>query len=124
MVRLGGFEEVVEYGISGRRVTTSPVAWRSRLFLQRHRLGRTYSRTADKRVLRRCRANQNERSCRGIFLTGHVVSFGAGRGYTGEGRARRGLKHDRGRMRRVEGENWRERVVGKAAGDERVFVPG
>jgi hypothetical protein len=22
------------------------------------------------------------------------------------------------------GENWRERVVGKAAGDERVFIPG
>jgi hypothetical protein len=62
MVRLGGFEEVAEYGISGRRVTTSPVAWRSRLFPQRHRLGRTYSRTADKRVLRRCRANQSERS--------------------------------------------------------------
>jgi hypothetical protein len=27
-------------------------------------------------------------------------------------------------MRRVEGENWRERFVGKAAGDERVFIPG
>ena len=22
------------------------------------------------------------------------------------------------------GENWRERIVGKAAGDERVFIPG
>jgi hypothetical protein len=27
-------------------------------------------------------------------------------------------------MRRVEGENWRERVVGKAAGDEHVFIAG
>ena len=27
-------------------------------------------------------------------------------------------------MRRVEGEDWRERVVGKAAGYERVFIPG
>ena len=27
-------------------------------------------------------------------------------------------------MRRVEGENWREIIVGKAAGDERVFIPG
>jgi hypothetical protein len=27
--------------------------------LQRHRLGRTHSRTADKRVLRRCRTNQS-----------------------------------------------------------------
>jgi hypothetical protein len=26
-------------------------------------------------------------------------------------------------MRRGEGENWRERVVRKAAGDERVFIP-
>jgi hypothetical protein len=26
-------------------------------------------------------------------------------------------------MRRVEGGKWRERVVGKAAGDERVFIP-
>jgi hypothetical protein len=25
-------------------------------------------------------------------------------------------------MRRVEGKKWRERVVGKAAGDERVFI--
>jgi hypothetical protein len=24
----------------------------------------------------------------------------------------------------VEGEKWKERVVGKAAGDERVFIPG
>jgi hypothetical protein len=23
-----------------------------------------------------------------------------------------------------EGENWRERIVGKSAGDERVFIPG
>jgi hypothetical protein len=27
-------------------------------------------------------------------------------------------------MRRVEGEIWRARVVGKTAGDERVFIPG
>jgi hypothetical protein len=27
-------------------------------------------------------------------------------------------------MRRVEEKNWKERVVGKAAGDERVFIPG
>jgi hypothetical protein len=27
-------------------------------------------------------------------------------------------------MRRVEGENWRERVVGKTAGDEHVFIAG
>ena len=27
-------------------------------------------------------------------------------------------------MRRVEGEKWREEVVGKAAGDERVFIAG
>ena len=27
-------------------------------------------------------------------------------------------------MRRVEGGKWRERAVGKAAGDERVFIPG
>jgi hypothetical protein len=27
-------------------------------------------------------------------------------------------------MRRVDGGKWRERVVGKAAGDERVFIPG
>jgi hypothetical protein len=39
--------------------------------------------------------------------------------------ARRGLRHDGGRMRRVEGgEMERERVVGKAAGDKRVFIPG
>jgi hypothetical protein len=32
------------------------------------------------------------------------------------------LRHDgAGEWR---GENWRERVVGKAAGDERVFIPG
>jgi hypothetical protein len=29
-----------------------------------------------------------------------------------------------GAVRRVEGENWRERVVGKAAGDEHVFIAG
>jgi hypothetical protein len=33
---------------------TSLVAWRSRPFPQRHRLGRAHSWTADKRVLRRC----------------------------------------------------------------------
>jgi hypothetical protein len=27
-------------------------------------------------------------------------------------------------MRRVEGKIWRERVVGKAAGDEHVFIAG
>jgi hypothetical protein len=27
-------------------------------------------------------------------------------------------------MRRVEGGRWRERVAGKAAGDERVFIAG
>ena len=32
-------------------MTRSPVTWRSRPFPQRHRLGRTHSRTADKRVL-------------------------------------------------------------------------
>ena len=44
--------------------------------------------------------------------------------HAGEGGARRGLRHDGGRMRRVEGEGgkWRERVVGKAGGDERVFI--
>jgi hypothetical protein len=31
------------------------------------------------------------------------VAFGGGRGHAGEGGARRGLRHDRGRMRRVEG---------------------
>jgi hypothetical protein len=38
------------------------------------------------------------------FLTGRVVSFGGGRRYVGEGGARRGLRHDEGRMKRVEGE--------------------
>ena len=41
------------------------------------------------------------------MLTGRVVSFGGGRGHAGKGGARRGLGHD--------GE-WRERVVGIAAG--------
>jgi hypothetical protein len=58
-----------------------------------------------------------------VFLTGRVVSFGGGRGHAEEGGARRGLRHDGSRMRRVEGGKWRERerVAGKAAGDERLF---
>jgi hypothetical protein len=43
------------------------------------------------------------------------------------GGARRGQRHDRlGRCRKLknEGGEGRERDVGKAAGDERVFIPG
>jgi hypothetical protein len=47
--RLGGGQR--RYGISGRRVATSLVTRRSKPFPQRHRLSRTHSRTADKRVL-------------------------------------------------------------------------
>jgi hypothetical protein len=43
----------------------------------------------------------------------------------GESGARRGLRHDRGRMRRVKGrKKGRRELLEKAAGDERVFIPG
>jgi hypothetical protein len=46
-------------------------------------------------------------------------------GPAGEGGARRDLRHARGHVRRAKGEKKeKERVVGKAAGDERVFIPG
>ena len=53
------------------------------------------------------------------FLTGRAVSFGAGRRPAREGGDRRGLRHE-GRMWRVRRKG-KERVVGKAAGDEHVL---
>jgi hypothetical protein len=53
-----------------------------------------------------------------------VVSFGGEREHAREGKAHRSLRHGRGCIRRVEGGKWRERVVGKAAGDECIFIPG
>ena len=62
---------------------------------------------------------------RHFFLIGRVISFRRREwGMQEKDGARRGLRHDGGRMRRVEGGKMeRERVVGKPAGDERVFIP-
>ena len=60
-----------------------------------------------------------------FFLTGprHIFSEKGG-GVQEKDRARLGLRHDGGRMRKVEGGKWREReFVGKAAVDKRVFIP-
>jgi hypothetical protein len=53
-----------------------------------------------------------------------VGTRGPSRGVSG---ARRGLRHEgavQGRWERGREQNERERVVGKAAGDECVFIPG
>src|SRR4051794_40464798 len=99
------------------------MTWRSRSFPQRYRLGRTHSRTADKRGtaggVERMKAGDRAEA---IFLTGRVVSFGGGRGHTGEGGARRDLRHDGVRMRRVErGENGGRELLEKRRGTKRVF---
>ena len=67
------------------------------------------------------------RSRYGIVPTGRVVSvlLGGRGGPQGVSGAQCGLRHDRvGRCRKVksEGTKGRERVVGKAAGDECVFI--
>ena len=49
LIRSGGLEE--GSGGTASQAVASPVTWRSRPFRQRHRLGQTHSRTADKRVL-------------------------------------------------------------------------
>jgi hypothetical protein len=98
-------------------VTTSPVTWIFKPFPQRHRLGRTHSRAADKRVLWRCQANQSGRSL-GYFSHGprHIFRWkgGAcsGRWSSPRPQIRRGLYEESG------GGKWRERVVGKAARNE------
>jgi hypothetical protein len=50
------------------------------------------------------------------FLTGRVVSFGGGRGHAGDGGGRRGLRHDGGRMRRVDGGKMEGESCGKRGG--------
>jgi hypothetical protein len=67
-------------------------------------------------------SSESKRAVAEAFVSlARVVSFGGGSGPAEEGGARRGLRHGGGRMRRVEGEKGKERVVGKAVGDERRF---
>jgi hypothetical protein len=74
-----------------------------------------------------CRGVERIRASRsrcGIIPTGRVVSVLLG-GREGVSGAQCGLRHDRvGRCREMksEGTKGRERVVGKAAGDECVFI--
>ena len=113
--------------IQGRRVTK--VAGERWAFHQRHcpRVDTRARRSRRQccRGVERIRASQ---SCCGIFPTGRVVSVlwegGRPQGVSG---ARCGLRHDRvGRCTQAKGEGTkrRERVAGKAAGDECVFIPG
>ena len=67
-------------------------------------------------------------SCCGIIPTGRVVSVLWGE--EGPAGSRRSSVRPEARLgggagrRRLKGEKWRERVAGKAAGDECVFIPG
>jgi hypothetical protein len=77
-------------------------------------------------VLPRCQANKSQ-----LVALGHFSYWPRRIGFVGRGSpqgvsgARRGLKHDQaGRCRKVKrrGKEGRERIAGKAAGDERVFI--
>jgi hypothetical protein len=106
-------------------VTTSPVTWRSRPFPQRHRLGRIHSRTADKRVLpggvERIKAGNRAEA----FLSQAASYLSVeGGGHAGEGGARRGLRHDGARLRRVEGGKLEGESCWKSSGGRTRLIAG
>ena len=62
------------------------------------------------------------RRAEAFFSQARVVPFGGGRERAGEDGTRRGLRHDGGRVRRVEGGGeWRESCWN--SGGERLFIP-
>jgi hypothetical protein len=122
LMRSGGFEEGSGGTVS--QVVTSPVTWGSMSFPQHHCLGRTPQSNGRQESAAGVSSESKRAVARRYFFHRPRRIFRWREGACREGGARRGLRHDGGRMRRVEEENGVKRVVGKAAGDEHVFIPG
>src|SRR5256885_81120 len=110
-------------------MTTSPATcWNAGRFIGVIARGRRTGQTVDETMLPRRRANKSQPSRCDIFPTGRVVSVLWGPGAWQGSRwssARPGARGGRCRkVREGKGTKGNERVVGKAAGDERVFIPG
>jgi hypothetical protein len=105
-------------------MTKSPVTcWNAGRFIGVTVGGRRTGQRVDETMLPRRRANKCQPSRCDIFL-GSVGTRGPSRGVSG---ARRGPRHEgavQARWERVREQKERERAVGKAAGDECVFIPG
>jgi hypothetical protein len=110
-------------------MTTSPATcWNAGRFIGVIVKGRRTGQTVDETMLPRRRANESQPSRCDIFPTGRVVSVLWGLGAWQGSRWSSARPEARGgRCRQVrdgKGTKGSERVVGKAAGDECVFIPG